>query len=91
VPVHGKSDLQFGADPIDARDEHWLPVFSAIEREETAKAANLPQDLGTPGGGEQSGQSGFDGIAQIYVDSRASIGFLFHEEIRSNPKLSNAP
>ena len=83
VPIHGKSDLQFGPDAIDAGDEHWLPVLPAIEGEQTAKAADLPQDLGTPGRGEQSGQSGFDGVAQINIDSRAGVGFPFHEKIRS--------
>ena len=82
VPIHRESDLQFGADAIDARNEHRLPVFLRVEREQTAEAAHFAEHFTAPGGSQQMRQSGLDAIAQVDIDARAGVSFLFH---RQNP------
>ena len=41
-PAH-EGDLELGADPIGARDEHRLPVAVRVEAEQPAERSNLRQ------------------------------------------------
>ena len=80
VAVHGEGDFELGADAVDAGDEDGLAVFFDIEGEEAAEAADLAEDFGAVGGGEELRERGFDAIAEVNVHSRAGISFLFHRE-----------
>ena len=78
VPVHGKGQFELGADAVDAGDEHRLAVLARVEGEQAAKPAHLAKHFGPMGRGEQSGQVGFNFVAQIDVHASAGVSFLFH-------------
>jgi hypothetical protein len=58
-----------------------LFVFARIEREQSAKAADLAEHFASVGGGEQLRERGLDPVAEIDVHARAGVRFLFHAAV----------
>ena len=78
VTIERESEFEFCADAINAGDEDGLFVFSNIEGEETAEAADFAEDFRPVRGGEELRQGGFDFVAEVDVHAGACIRFLFH-------------
>ena len=79
VPVHGKGDLELGADAIHAGDQHRLAVsLRTFSANRPPNPPTLPSTSGPMRRGQQLRQRGFDPVAQINIHAGAGVCFLFH-------------
>ena len=75
VAVHQHGDLEFGADAVDAGDEHRVAHFGKMGAEKAAEAADFAEHFGAVGRFDEGGQAGLDLVAKVNVNSGAGIGF----------------
>ena len=74
VLVHHEGDLELGADTIGRRDQSRLLVLSSVQREETAKAAEVAHDLRTIGRLDQRFDHLHKAVTGININAGIFIG-----------------
>ena len=82
VAIHGESDFQFGADAIDARDQHRFAHAGEVRRKQSAEAADLAENFGPVRLPNELLNVALQSIAEIDINAcaRISLFLLCHPE-----------
>ena len=78
MPIQQESKPQFRPDPIRSGNEHGFTIVLRTQGKQTAEAAQIAEHLRTIGCTHAVFDQRYGFVARIDIDTRITIGHLFH-------------